>query len=78
MSNGTRVWVATHHQGKRLNSPNDLVRSWDGHLYFTDPTYGLVATASGEVVNDEEDDGVTHSGVYMVHKQDVLRSAITR
>jgi hypothetical protein len=30
------------------------------------------------VVSDAEDVGVAHSGVYMVHKQDVLRSAITR
>jgi gluconolactonase len=29
-------------QGKRLNSPNDLVYKSDGSLYFTDPPYGLV------------------------------------
>ena len=28
-------------QGKRLNSPNDLVYRSDGSLYFTDPPYGL-------------------------------------
>jgi gluconolactonase len=28
-------------QGRRLNSPNDLVYSSDGALYFTDPPYGL-------------------------------------
>lgn len=28
-------------QGKRFNSPNDLVYRWDGSLYFTDPPYGL-------------------------------------
>ena len=28
--------------GKRLNSPNDLVYKSDGSLYFTDPPYGLV------------------------------------
>jgi gluconolactonase len=30
------------YQGKRLNSPNDLVYKSDGALYFTDPPYGLV------------------------------------
>ena len=40
--NGTRVFLATHYQGKRLNSPNDLAWSNEGHLYFTDPTYGLL------------------------------------
>lgn len=29
------------YQGKRLNSPNDLVFHTDGSLYFTDPPYGL-------------------------------------
>jgi gluconolactonase len=29
-------------EGKRFNSPNDLVFSNDGALYFTDPPYGLV------------------------------------
>jgi gluconolactonase len=29
-------------QGKRFNSPNDLVYRSDGSLYFTDPPYGLV------------------------------------
>jgi gluconolactonase len=29
------------HQGKRLNSPNDVVVRADGTLWFTDPTYGL-------------------------------------
>ena len=30
------------YQGKRLNSPNDLVYRSDGALYFTDPPYGLL------------------------------------
>ncbi|HET6371730.1 MAG TPA: SMP-30/gluconolactonase/LRE family protein, partial [Candidatus Polarisedimenticolia bacterium] len=29
------------HEGKRLNSPNDLVHKSDGALYFTDPPFGL-------------------------------------
>lgn len=29
-------------EGKRLNSPNDLVHKSDGSLYFTDPPYGLI------------------------------------
>ena len=33
--------LADSYQGKRLNSPNDLVYSSDGSLYFTDPPYGL-------------------------------------
>jgi gluconolactonase len=33
--------LAERYQGKRLNSPNDLVYRSDGSLYFTDPPYGL-------------------------------------
>jgi gluconolactonase len=33
--------LADRYQGKRLNSPNDLVYSADGSLYFTDPPFGL-------------------------------------
>jgi gluconolactonase len=34
--------VVERFQGKKLNSPNDLVYKSDGTLYFTDPPYGLV------------------------------------
>jgi gluconolactonase len=38
---GAITILADSYQGKRLNSPNDLVYSSDGALYFTDPPYGL-------------------------------------
>jgi gluconolactonase len=34
--------VIDNYQGKRLNSPNDLVYRSDGSLYFSDPPYGLL------------------------------------
>jgi len=37
----TETVLADTYQGKRLNSPNDLVYRSDGSLYFTDPPYGL-------------------------------------
>jgi len=39
---GTRTVLADRFEGKRLNSPNDLVYKSDGSLYFTDPPYGLL------------------------------------
>jgi gluconolactonase len=33
--------LADTYEGKRLNSPNDLIYRRDGSLYFTDPPYGL-------------------------------------
>src|SRR5689334_10065953 len=38
---GSVVTLADQYEGKRLNSPNDLVFRSDGALYFTDPPYGL-------------------------------------
>src|SRR5580704_5631015 len=35
--------LADHFEGKKLNSPNDVVTGPDGSLYFTDPTLDLVA-----------------------------------
>ena len=32
--------LATHYEGKELNSPNDIVVKSDGAIYFTDPNYG--------------------------------------
>lgn len=39
--NGQLTVLADQYQGKRLNSPNDLVYRSDGALYFTDPPFGL-------------------------------------
>jgi gluconolactonase len=42
LDKGATVTVlAGKYQGKRFNSPNDLVYKSDGSLYFTDPPYGL-------------------------------------
>ncbi len=39
--NGQLTVLADRYEGKRLNSPNDLVYKSDGALYFTDPPFGL-------------------------------------
>ena len=38
---GARAVLAEQFQGKRLNSPNDIVVKSDGSIYFTDPPYGV-------------------------------------
>src|ERR687885_1669433 len=38
---GTRTVLAERYQGKRLNSPNDIVVKSDGSVYFTDPPYAV-------------------------------------
>ncbi len=37
---GSVIVLASHYQGKELNSPNDIVVRRDGTVWFTDPTYG--------------------------------------
>ena len=39
--NGEVETVASHYEGKRLNSPNDIVVRSDGRIFFTDPPYGI-------------------------------------
>jgi gluconolactonase len=37
---GTVTVLASHWQGRELNSPNDVIAGRDGSIWFTDPTYG--------------------------------------
>jgi gluconolactonase len=39
--------LATHWNGKRLNSPNDVVVKSDGTIWFTDPPYGIISDHEG-------------------------------
>jgi gluconolactonase len=41
LAGGSIVTVVDNYQGKKLNSPNDVIVRKDGNLYFTDPPYGL-------------------------------------
>lgn len=43
-ADGRQTAIAGRYQGKRFNSPNDLVYKSNGDLYFTDPPYGLPKT----------------------------------
>ncbi|NUN51937.1 MAG: SMP-30/gluconolactonase/LRE family protein, partial [Planctomycetaceae bacterium] len=40
-ANGGKRTLVDHYEGKRLNSPNDLVYRSDGALFFTDPPFGF-------------------------------------
>jgi gluconolactonase len=50
--------LVDNYEGKRLNSPNDLVYRSDGSLYFTDPPYGLQGG------DDDPAKEMPHNGVY--------------
>jgi gluconolactonase len=50
--------LADTYQGKRLNSPNDLVYKSDGSLYFTDPPYGLPTQSDSDPAKETPVNGV--------------------
>jgi gluconolactonase len=50
---GTRTVLASHFEGKRLNSPNDLVVRSDDSIWFTDPTYGIDSDYEGDMAASE-------------------------
>lgn len=57
--------LANQYQGKRLNSPNDLVYKSDGSLYFTDPPLGLPQTF------DDPRKELPFSGVFRIHEGEI-------
>jgi gluconolactonase len=50
--------LADSYQGKKLNSPNDLVYKSDGSLYFTDPPYGLPTQSDDDPLKELKVNGV--------------------
>ncbi len=44
---GSVTTLASHFQGKRFNSPNDVVVRSDGSIWFSDPAYGIESDYEG-------------------------------
>ncbi|MCP9763192.1 SMP-30/gluconolactonase/LRE family protein [Lacihabitans soyangensis] len=57
---GGKFALADTWEGKRFNSPNDLVQAKSGHIYFTDPPYGLP-----DFVDDKSRE-IEYFGVYRI------------
>ena len=51
---GTLTTLVDRHDGKRLNSPNDVVVKSDGTIWFTDPHYGIAQDYEGFGLAEEE------------------------
>jgi len=51
---GTITTLADRYQGKRLNSPNDVVVKSDGSVWFSDPSYGILSDYEGYKAEQEQ------------------------
>lgn len=73
-ADSTLTILADQYEGKRLNSPNDIVVKSDGSIYFTDPPYGL---AKGDEDPSKE---LPFNGVYRLAggKITLLHRQLTR
>jgi gluconolactonase len=65
-TDGRVTILADRYDGKRLNSPNDVVVKSDGGIYFTDPPYGLPKQ------DDDPAKELPHSGIYRIKDGKVL------
>ncbi|WP_291034666.1 SMP-30/gluconolactonase/LRE family protein [Dyadobacter sp. 50-39] len=59
---GGKITLADKWEGKRFNSPNDVVQHSNGDYYFTDPTYGLAKK------HEDPTREINEFGVYRIHK----------
>ena len=50
---GSITVICDRFEGKRLNSPNDVVVKSDGSIWFTDPRFGLLSNYEGEIAESE-------------------------
>jgi gluconolactonase len=57
---GTITVLADSFEGKRLNSPNDVVVRSDGAVYFTDPSYGIESDYEGNKGDSEFEGGACY------------------
>jgi gluconolactonase len=59
--------IADSYEGKRFNSPNDLIVHSSGDIFFTDPPYGLSKKGGAPASEmDDPDKKLTFQGVYKV------------
>lgn len=69
---GTVTVIADNYQGKRLNSPNDVIVAPDGAIWFTDPHYGIMTDYEGSKAEQE-----LPCSVYRVSAEGAIEAVIT-
>ena len=71
------VTVVENIEGKKYNSPNDLVYASDGSFYFTDPAFGFFNLQTFQFVEDEVKN-LDFNGVYKFNPSDNKLSLVTK
>ena len=69
---GSVTVIADNYQGKRLNSPNDVIVAPDGAIWFTDPHYGIMTDYEGSKAEQE-----LPCSVYRVSAEGAIEAVIT-
>lgn len=70
---GSIVTLADSWNGKRLNSPNDVVVKSDGSIWFTDPSYGIDSDYEGNKAESE----IGACNVYRIDPSGAVEAVIT-
>ena len=76
-TNPNFVTVVDNFEGKKFNSPNDLVYASDGSFYFTDPAFGFFNLQTFQFVEDEVKK-LDFNGVYNFNPNDNKLSLVTK
>jgi gluconolactonase len=71
---GSITVLADSFEGKRLNSPNDVVVHSNGSIWFSDPTYGIQSDYEGHKATPEQDT----NNVYRIDPQTGVVEAVVR
>ena len=69
---GRRTVLADRYEGKRFNSPNDVVVKSDGSVWFTDPSYGIDSDYEGDAAPTE----IGSNNVYRIDPQSGRASVV--
>jgi gluconolactonase len=72
---GSITVLCDNYEGKRLNSPNDVVVKSDGSIWFTDPPFGILGNYEGHVAEQEMGQNVyrldPHTGAPSIVADDI-------
>lgn len=71
--NGSQTVLADRFNGRRLNSPNDVIADSKGNVWFTDPTYGISTPYEGSLADSE----VGYRNVYRLNCNGQLDAVVT-